>query len=82
MDETIEETIEYKICKKNDTKIINALLHIAFMNNMASQINKYKLDVVKDIYKKYFSTSNLTYVEFKKSIFKNKRPDFIKKEKE
>lgn len=66
----------------NDTKIIKALLHLAFMNDMASQINKYKLDVVKDIYKTYFSKSKLTYVEFKKSIFKNKRPDFIKKKTE
>jgi len=66
----------------NDTKIIKALLHLAFMNDMASQINKYKLDVVKDIYKTYFSKSKLTYAEFKKSIFKNKRPDFIKKETE
>ena len=73
---------EKKDQKENDTKIINALLHLAFMNDMASQINKYKLDVVKDIYKTYFSKSKLTYAEFKKSIFKNKRPDFIKKEKE
>lgn len=62
-----------------DTNIINALLHLAFMNDMASQINKYKLNIVKNIYIKYFSKSKLTYEEFKKSIFKNKRPDFIKK---
>jgi len=66
--------------KGDDTKIINALLHLAFMNDMVSQINKYKLDVLKDIYITYFTTSNLTYNEFKKSIFKKKRPDFIKKE--
>ena len=68
--------------KNKDTKIINALLHLAFMNDMSSQINKYKLYVVKDIYKTYFSTTKLTHCEFRKSIFKNKRPDFIKKEKE
>ena len=66
----------------NDTKIINALLHLAFMNDMASQINKCKLNVVKDIYTTYFSKSKLTYAEFKKSIFKKKRPDFIKKDKD
>ena len=65
--------------ENHDTKIINALIHLAFMNDMVSQINKYKLDVVKDIYKTYFSKSKLTYAEFRKSIFKNKRPDFIKK---
>jgi hypothetical protein len=66
--------------KGDETKIINALLHLVFMNDVVSQINKYKLDVLKDIYTTYFTTSNLTYNEFKQSIFKNKRPYFIKKE--
>jgi hypothetical protein len=77
-----EENKQYKTKRENennDSKIINCLIHLTFMNDMVSQINKYKLNILKDIYKKYFLTSNLTYNEFKNNIFKKKRPNFIKK---
>lgn len=78
--EETEEKDENKSIKEKETQIINSLLHLTYMNDMVYQINKYKLDIIKDIYKTYFSNSNLTYEKFKKSIFKNKRPDFIKKD--
>lgn len=60
-------------------KELNTLLYLENLSHTTKQINKYMNDVLKDIYKNYFTKKYDTYDEFKKKIIKNDRPQFLDK---
>jgi len=81
----LEKTKEKEKTKQHDIKIIdkekeiNTIKHLEYMNDLTSQINKYKEFVLKEIYNNYFKTNKNNkikdYKEFKKLIFKLNRED-------
>jgi hypothetical protein len=61
--------------KFDNDVIIKSLIHLEYMNDIVNQINLYKKNICKDIYKKYIVKTNkeLTYKQFYSIIFKNNR---------
>jgi hypothetical protein len=74
-----EKTKQHDIKKIDKEKEINTIKHLEYMNDLTSQINKYKEFVLKEIYNNYFKTNKNNkikdYKEFKKLIFKLNRED-------
>jgi hypothetical protein len=59
-----------------DEIVIKALLHLTVMDNLVKQINKKKINILKNIYKDYFKGEcDMTYAQFQNSIFKKNRVD-------